>query len=426
MKKTSSVLAFLLSLCLLLSACGKTETPAPAVEETPAAETAPVVEETPAVEEIPAAEEAPAAQEAPALESGVSEIKEYGNIQLSLPAATLHENGYDFGDVVTLCLDEMRWDMPFGTSYSDVDVGEAVLRESKGLLVVAYNRGDFATENGIAASEKDADGNISWTLSGDRALEDLHFTISMKEKEGYLNEYTLRALEKSNERSDFESDEVFANFRSVHTTGIAENLLYRSSSPVYNKDMRAACADDLFEATGIKSVVNLADGTEDIEAFFATEDFDSPYYKGLYESGAVLPLGLGIDFAARDFSEGVAATVRRLLDCEAPVAIHCNEGKDRAGFVCAVLEMFMGASYEEVEEDYMLSFINYYKLEKGTEQYEAVKKASLNNVFSVLTGLEESSDFTGLDLQLIAELYLRGIGLTEEECTRLQTVLSGK
>ena len=44
--------------------------------------------------------------------------------------------------------------------------------------------------------------------------------------------------------------------------------------------------------------------------------------------------------------------------------VHGLEGKDRTGFMCAVLQMLCGASYEEILEYYMKTYENYYKITK--------------------------------------------------------------
>jgi len=51
---------------------------------------------------------------------------------------------------------------------------------------------------------------------------------------------------------------------------------------------------------------------------------------------------------------------RFIIANDGPYLIHCTEGKDRAGFVSAVLEALMGADLQEIVADYMKSYENYY------------------------------------------------------------------
>ena len=69
---------------------------------------------------------------------------------------------------------------------------------------------------------------------------------------------------------------------------------------------------------------------------------------------------MGVDFAAEEFNAKLKTGLVYLIDNEGPYLIHCNEGKDRAGFVAALLEALGGAEAEEIVEDYMLSYENYY------------------------------------------------------------------
>ena len=52
----------------------------------------------------------------------------------------------------------------------------------------------------------------------------------------------------------------------------------------------------------------------------------------------------------------------------------------------------MGASYEEMLDDYMRSYVNYYHLEEGDEKYQAVKDGNADYLFMALSGTEHVSD----------------------------------
>ena len=90
--------------------------------------------------------------------------------------------------------------------------------------------------------------------------------------------------------------------------------------------------------------MNLADSDALIESYIAADGFNSPYYQSLFEAGKVKALNLGVDFTAADFKSGLAEGLRFLSEHEGPYLVHCNEGKDRAGFASALLECLMGAT----------------------------------------------------------------------------------
>ena len=267
-------------------------------------------------------------------------------------------------------------------------------------------------------------GNFASTYNvsiGDKVI------FSMLEKEGYLSEYLLHQLKRTNERNDYASDSIFANFRSIATTGIKPGLLYRSSSPVNNEIGRAAYANGLAEAVGINTMINLSDSEEDIKAYFEAEGFNSDYYKSLYDAGKVITLNMGVDISGEDFGQKLVQGLRFLINNDGPYLIHCNEGKDRAGFVSAVLEALMGATYDEIVADYMTTYENYYGVEKGSDQYKAIADSNIvASLTTVVCRLEKGTDISNVDLALAAEEYLKGIGMTSDEIAALKGKLSAE
>ena len=335
----------------------------------------------------------------------VAAIEKYGNLDLDIKPEVLYTAGLELGDVLDVTVNGQSLEIPFCTAYSDVNTGECVVRDNKesDILVVAINMGNFAGTYGVE------EGDI--------------VTFTLAEKAGYLGQYQAHQLERTNERSDYASDEVFANFRAITVGDIAEGVLYRTSSPVNPELGRAAYADDLIEKAGVKTVVNLADDDEAIQGYFAAEGFDSPYYKGLYEAGNVIALNMGVDYKAADFQAKLKTGLEFMISHEGPYAFHCTEGKDRAGFTAILLEALMGASQEEIVADYMVSYENYYHVEKGSEQYKLISEVAVG-MLRDLAGLEKGADLSGVDLQQAAQDYLTGIGLTADQISALKTNLS--
>ena len=358
------------------------------------------------------------------LEGGVTEIQKYGNIILDIASQDLLDAGYEYGDLLTVTVNDVDHEMPLCTNYSDVDTGSLVLRDAEGVLIAAINMGDFATTNSLAEKVTAEDGSFEWKFAEGKSIEDITVSIAMAEKGGYHDQYIIHQLERTNERGDYDSDEIFANFRNIAAGELGENALFRSSSPVNGELGRAAYADDFCEASGIQAVMNLADAGEDIEGYFEEEGFDSPYYQSLYEDGKVKALNLGVDFTADDFKSGLADGLRFFAENEGPYLVHCTEGKDRAGFVSALLSCFMGADFDEVVNDYMTTYVNYYHLTEDSEQYAAVKNSNIVSILEAITGSEKGADLSEVDLAKAAEEYLADIGLSEEETAALKDNLS--
>lgn len=337
----------------------------------------------------------------------VKEVQKYGNLTMGIEPKALYDSGYKLGDILKVTVGENVLEIPFCTSYSDVDTGSLVVRDDQknNLLVVAINMGNFSTTY---------NANVGDTV-----------TFALAEKEGYLAEYLLRQLKRTDVRSDYATDSIFANFRSITSTGINPAVLYRSSSPVNNELGRAAYADKLAEAVGIKTVINLADSEDEIKAYAAADGFSSGYYISLYETGKVKALDMGVDIAGEDFGKKLADGLRFMSKNDGPYLIHCTEGKDRAGFASALLECLMGAPLDEVVADYMTTYENYYKLEEGSEQYTSVANSNIMaSLTTVVCGLEKGSDISGVNLAKAAENYLENIGMTSAEIKALKSKLS--
>lgn len=81
----------------------------------------------------------------------------------------------------------------------------------------------------------------------------------------------------------------------------------------------------------------------------------------------------------------------------------------------------MGASAEEVAQDYMISFFNYYGVEKGTDKYEAILSG---NIVKTIQDVFLVDDFWSADLQKAAEDYIKGLGLSDSEIDSLKANLS--
>lgn len=340
----------------------------------------------------------------------IYEIAKHGNLVLYMYGSDLYDKGFEHGDIVEIAIGEKKWEAPLCTSYSDVDNGEIVLRANgaKDGVVLAINMGDFATTAGIAKKTAiEEEPGYRWDYLMETPVE---ITITMKEEGGYREEWLIRQLVRTNERADYShlSDEAFANFRVIETTGMGKGVLYRSSSPI-NPDLgRSTYADKAAENAGIITVVNLADSSN---TYSGTENT-------YYSTCNVAYVNLGTDFLSESTLRGVAEGMRFIINNNGPYLIHCNEGKDRAGFVSALLECLMGATIDEVIDDYMVTYYNYYGVEKGTEKYDVVVK---NNLIKSLNEVFKVEDVYKADLAKEAEAYLiEDAGLTGDEVAALK------
>ena len=362
-------------------------------------------------------------EEAKTLDSSVKDIQKYGNLVLSITKSDMDSIGAEYGDVFTVDLGDQVLEAPYCTSYSDVEIGDLVLRNDGDGIILAINMGDFASSYGIATKVSNPDKTYQWIFEEGKKLEDITLSLILTGKGEYRDQYLIHQLSRTNEREDYSSDAVFANFREIVGGNLGSGALFRSSSPVNNEIGRAKYADELMSLNNIKSVMNLADSRETIEGYFKEEDFASPYYKSLYENGQVIALNMGVSFKTREFQTGLVEGLTFLSKNEGPYLVHCNEGKDRAGFTSALLSALMGLTYDEIASDYMTSYENYHHVEKGTEQYEAVKRSNIDSMLSFIAGVE-TKDLENVDLAAKAEEFLIAIGMEKADIDTLKSKLS--
>ena len=343
----------------------------------------------------------------------VTEIQKYGNLVLSVSGSEFLAMGYEIGDIITAEIAGQSLDMPVATNYADVEQGSMICRvvvkpeSNEDIVILAINMGNFATAAGIAEKETiEEEPGYVWHYN--EGIETpVVVSLGLKEKGGYLGSLSQSGLTRSENRGDYPdlTDAQYANFRAITTRGMGEGKLYRSSSPVNpeigrNKEADAACAE-----SGINSFINLADTESVMKAY---EGYENSYYS----RQSILPLNLDVDFSSDSFQDGMAKMIRFIGENESPFLVHCNEGKDRAGFASALLECLMGADAEEVKADYMVTFFNYYGVLPGTGEYESIVNANIVKSLSTAFGLD---DLDGQDLAEAAQNYFLSLGLSQEE-----------
>ncbi len=346
----------------------------------------------------------------------------YGNVYTDCKAEDfVNKLGYTWGDMVTVKFLDKELTLPVVPDYSYVDSGVAAVIIKKnendlptGYVSLAINMGNFGETYGLGLKQTDADGNWYWE-AGANVSYPVEVTVTLAEKEGYLAEYLLRQLVRTNNREDYPQlgDWSFANFREIAFGDVASKRLYRSSSPINPEIGRNTYADAALEEVGVTVIMNLADSSEVAKGY---PDFEESYYS----EQKVIYLNLGVDFAAEDFKSGLAKGLRFFANNKGVYAVHCTEGKDRAGFVSALLECLCGASYEDVVTDYMQTYINYYGVEQGTQKYDTIVKSNITKSLMSAFGVE---DLAEADLSKEAQDYISSLGLSLEEINMLKNNL---
>ena len=348
-----------------------------------------------------------------------AEIDKYGDVRLSITSGELLAAGFDYADYVTVEFLDQKLTLPVIPEYRYVGAREAGVvawkDASKPVELEVFN-GSFAANYGLATKTTNPDKSYVWNAN-EGVTFPVEITITMAEKGGYKDQYEVYDLVRTNDRADYPdlTDEQFANFRMVSTTGVGYGVLYRSSSPVNPEIGRNTYADAAAKAHGVKTIMNLADNQAKAEAY---EGYADTYYS----KQNVVFLGIGVDFLSETNRTGLAEGLRYFATHEGPYLVHCNEGQDRAGFTSALLECLMGASLDEVKADYATTYMNYYGVKLGTTQYATISNNIVKNLKTVF-GVET---LEGADLAELAETYVKGLGLTDDEIAQLRKNLGRK
>ncbi|MCR4935550.1 MAG: tyrosine-protein phosphatase [Oscillospiraceae bacterium] len=351
--------------------------------------------------------------------AGVGDIRANGDILLSLTGAELLGAGYNFGDLVTVRFLDRSLELPFCGDDAELSPGSPALlaRERDPQVLLSVKSGDFATSYGIAVRTTYAETVYFWTYQ-QNVTGPVSFTIAPNapEEESPEPSEGPAPTEDPAPREDFPSqaEREYANFRAVNTQGMGRGTLYRTASPVDPQNLRNTIADAAIAAVGVTVVMNLAD---DLETLLAYPGFADTYYA----TTNYIALNMGLDFFIEDFQAKLLLGLRHFAANPGVYAVHCTWGKDRVGFVIAVLECLMGASYEEIIADYMISHSTYSGVTVDDPSYLSIANENIVNSLRLAFGV---SELQSADLAAEAEEYVRAIGLSEADLAALKANLS--
>ena len=343
---------------------------------------------------------------------------EFGGVYIKSTIDDFNKLGFVYGDSVNVEFSNgfKLEDVPYYNGYY-VDAGQPLLIAYPGYdyIKAAVNYGDDLWETAGLQQKNDQKLNL-WMQS---KLEE-HDTASvyLNERGKYADIQAARDIHYYDERERYTTDEEFANFRSIHMGRIAENRLYRSASPCDNQHNRAPYVDRLIEQAGVNGIMNLSDSHLKIRGYMEKDNFDSPYFLSLYQNDQVIPLALNMNYLSEEFAVTAAQGLKELAKLEPPYLIHCTEGKDRTGFICMLVEALAGADYQQIADDYMVTYDNYYGITADSEpdKYQTILEKNLDAMIRSIVG-DESINITNTDLSVYAKNYLLKAGMSEEEIT---------
>lgn len=340
----------------------------------------------------------------PMLKGKITSYNEFGAAMLDFTEEDMTKAGFTLGDVISITIDGKEIVMPYYDGFYTRN-GE--------YLCVAYPTYPSIcfTANNIGVPKE---------LTG---LEGHAVTVRMKEKGGCLDVQQAMSKKYHNERDEYPdyTDEAYANARAVGAGNIAANRLYRSSSPFCNDINRAFYVSEFLEREQVRTVLDLAD----TEANMLSYDMP-PYSRTLWEGGNVILCPLKADPTADDYNNRLIAALKELPSRPAPYVVHCMEGKDRTGYVCALLEGLCGATYEEIVADYLVTYNNYYFInpKKDPDLCNALVSLRLHTCLMYYAGVDDETLLPGINYAERFSNYLLSHGMTQQQLDDLVNVLT--
>ena len=340
----------------------------------------------------------------PTITGKITSYNEFGAAMLDFTVEDMTEAGFTLGDVISITVDDIVLIMPYYDGYYTRN-GE--------YLCVAYPTYPSIcfTANNIGLPEE---------LTG---LEGHTVVIKMVEKGGRLDVQTALSMSYTLDRKDYPdfTDEQFANARASKGGRLASGVLHRSSSPFCDDINRAYYVSEYMESEKVKTVLNLADTEEKMKSYDMP-----PYSRQLWEEGNVILCPLKADPTADDFNKRLIAALKELPSRPAPYIVHCMEGKDRTGYVCALLEGLCGATYEEIVDDYLITYNNYFHLNPGNspELCNTLVSLRLNTCLMYYAGVSDEAQLPNVDYAKAFSAYLLSHGMNHQQLDALIQVLT--
>jgi hypothetical protein len=342
----------------------------------------------------------------PVLAGKITSYSELGVAMLDFLEADMEKAGFTLGDVISITVDDKEIVMPYYDGF--------YTRNGEYLCVAypTYPSVCFTANNVGLPPEL-------------RGLEGHTVTVRMKEKGGSLDVQSALSMKYTNNRDDYPAltDAEYANARAVEAGNIADKVLHRCSTPFSDEINRNNYVSEYLEREGVKTVLNLADTEEKM----LTYDIP-PYSRKLWEEGNVILCPLKSDPTADDFNNRLIAALKEIPSRPAPYAVNCMEGKDRTGYVCALLAGLCGATYEEIVTDYLITYNNYYKITpaKDPDICNALVSLRLNMCLMYYAGVNDEAQLPYVDYAEAISNYLLSHGMSPEQLNLLVQALTVK
>ena len=338
----------------------------------------------------------------PMLEGKIVSYNEFGGAMVSMTVEDMTKAGFTLGDVVSITLAGKEIVAPYYDGYYS-PTGDYLFVAYPSYPSICFT----ANNTGLPAE-----------LTG---LEGQTIVVRMKEKGGKIDVQQALSMQYTFDRADYPSDEAYANARAVKAGKIPYGRLHRTSSPFNDEIKRASYVSAYLEKNQVRTVLNLTD-TEEMIGGYALP----AYSRTLWDSGHVILCPLKADPTAAEFNDLLIEALKELPSHPAPYVVHCLEGKDRTGYVCALLEGLCGATYEEIVTDYLKTYDNYYEVTPAKDPgvCEALLTLRLNPCLMHYAGVSDETLLPGTDYAKACSAFLLAHGMSQQQLDALLQALT--
>ncbi|MBO7409766.1 MAG: tyrosine-protein phosphatase [Candidatus Methanomethylophilaceae archaeon] len=300
----------------------------------------------------------------------VTGLSSYNQPKLDVKADTLTEQGIGLGALFTVTTEN-------GTYH-----GAILLKSYLGMFM-------FDIFVNIEKDEYISIGCVGMLITADVGSE---VTLTHTgESERYADTPHYNA-DSTDNRADYPSDEVFANFYAVTGGDIVPGRLYRSFSPIADSS-RSAYADAQAQAAGIEFLIALSYTDQSVDAAIAS--LDRYCADVVCASGNYIAPSMGYLYFQQ--KEKTSDVLRSIIDNDGPYLIHCNVGRDRTGFVCLLLQALCGCTPDQMMNDEAKAFANLYHIETGSKEFNTVIRCTYDRNMYLIAHPDRIPDILQID-----------------------------
>ena len=348
------------------------------------------------------------------------DIDNYGGVILPITGEDFFKkSGFNMLDIVDVDISGHKAICPIVPDYNYIDSGVCAISPVNGMekeIFLLAIGGQFAVLTELAKRTKNG-----WVVNPTLKFP-LEVKFSLNTKDGYRETFEIYAYlfaRRSNNREDYPelNDAEYCNFRTVTGGSIKPGILFRTSNPLKPRFKRNWYSDKECEKAGISKFINISENQNEIDTYKNNPEYEKSYCL----KQEILANCVPADYKDEYFLECFKNALLFMAKDKRKSVIHCMEGKDRTGYMVAVLQALMGATTKEIMEDYSKSHCNFFKVNLKDHTMPLIQRQIIDYLNDNLGGNINDNNLTSK-----ANEYLLNIGLNPAEVQQIKRYLRGE